>query len=42
MLVLTVDVHIDGLVRFKTLGETNAVFTLGAWVQRPSAVLVGR
>ena len=41
MRVLTVDVHIDGLVRFKTFVETKAVFTLGAWVQRPSAVLVG-
>ena len=41
MRVVTVNVHIDGLVRFKTFGETKAVFTLGAWVQRPSAVLVG-
>ena len=31
MRVLTVDVHIDGLVRFKTFGETKAVFTLDAW-----------
>ena len=28
-------------MRFKTFGETKAVFTLDAWVQRPSAVLVG-
>ena len=41
MRILTVDVHIDGLVRFEKFGETKAVFTLDAWVQRPSAVLVG-
>ena len=41
MRILTVDVHIDGLVRFETFGETKAVFTLDAWVQRPSVVLVG-
>ena len=34
MRVLTVDVHIDGLVRFETFGETKAVFTLCACVQR--------
>ena len=33
MRILTVDVHIDELVRFETFGETKAVFTLGAWVQ---------
>ena len=27
MRVLIVDVHIDGLVRFETFGETKAVFT---------------
>ena len=41
MRILTVDVHIDGLVRFETFRETKAVFTLDAWVQRPSVVLVG-
>ena len=41
MRILTVDVHIDGLVRFETFRETKAVFTLDAWVQRPSAILVG-
>ena len=41
MRILTVDVHINELVRFETFGETTAVFILGAWVQRPSAVLVG-
>ena len=41
MRILTVDVLIVGLVRFETFGETKAVFTLGAWVQRLSAVLVG-
>ena len=34
MRLLTVDVHIDGLVRFETFVETKAVFTLGACVQR--------
>ena len=41
MRILTVDVHIDELVRFETFGKTKAVFILGAWVKRPSAVLVG-
>ena len=33
--------YTDGLLRFETFGETKVVFTLGACVQRPSAVLVG-